>query len=179
MKFKKQCFFIFIVLSIIKALVFYFARFHNCYFIDIWNVAILNLVILVFLKLSFEFKSKIFSGILWVGVAFIFVINANIYMFIGESARTYVKSPKNGKTLIISERQVLTIPTSIKVYERKLLIFKKRIATEELNTEDVSKPFEDNHYKVNWINENEVEIQYPYKSDMPEEKWKRVKVKLK
>lgn len=178
MKNKKTYFIILMILIVIRVMGFYLEAAHNYYFISAWVVFFINALILIFFKLYFKPKSKILNILLHIIIIILLFINLFIYMFTAESANTYIQSPQKTNTLIITENQLLAAATYTTIYERKMLIFKKKISEEDIGTGDASMPFQSNNYKVNWLNENEAEIYYPYRSHMDESEWRYVKINI-
>ncbi len=179
MKAKKGYSLILIILIISRVTVFYLETAHNYYLITDWIVFLINALILIFLKLHIKPKSSILNVLLYIIMIILLFINFFIYIFTAESANTYIQSPQKTNILVISERQMLAAATYTTVYERKLLIFKKKISDEDIGTGDASMPFHNNNYKINWLSENEVEIYYPYRSNVHESKWRYVKINIR
>lgn len=178
MKAKKSYSLILTILIIIRVTVFYLEAAHNYYFITAWVVFWINALILIFLKLHIKPKSSILNGLLYSIMIILLFINLFIYIFTAETANTYIQSPQKTNTLVITENQKLAAATYTTVYERKLLIFKKKISEEDIGTGDASMPFHSNNYKINWLSESEVEIYYPYRSWVHESEWRYVKITI-
>ncbi|WAG69692.1 hypothetical protein [Clostridium sp. CF011] len=108
---------------------------------------------------KYKLLKKIY-GILSV-ICSIFIIF--LYMLIFSTNKYfYFQTPykNSGKTLVAEETTCLMSGSS-NFYEQKYVIFIKPL-NESISTDDVVRPFSNDQYKIEWLDENRVQIDYIY-----------------
>ncbi|MBU3090927.1 hypothetical protein KPL35_02400 [Clostridium sp. CF011] len=86
-----------------------------------------------------------------------------LYMLIFSTNKYfYFQTPykNSGKTLVAEETTCLMSGSS-NFYEQKYVIFIKPL-NESISTDDVVRPFSNDQYKIEWLDENRVQIDYIY-----------------
>lgn len=119
-------------------------------------------------------KNKILTGVYSI-FAVIAIVTMVIYgVFSMEDKYYYLHSADNKRTLVVEEISVLSYGQS-NFYEKKYGIFIKSL-NNVITTDNGYRPFSNKEYKVNWVDENTLQIDYDYDSKGV---WKSEIIKLK
>lgn len=145
---------------------FLFLIFEKGFNLVILNSSILNAINIIIIICSFSFikrkKYKIYiKYISYIFLIILFVLNCLNFLFIINDERFYFESPAKTNTLIVQEHSVLN-STWIDCYEKKYVIFKKKLSDSSMTTDDAYRPFSNNDFDLKWINENAVIIKYGF-----------------
>lgn len=119
-------------------------------------------ITIIFLIFSLIQSSKKYKIIIISLICSLVIVNLlSCIMFQIDYTEYSFESPNKSNTLIIREGAFL-LGADITVYEKKFIIFRKEINDLPylLSTEDGYEPFREGQYKVKWISENDVELEY-------------------
>ncbi len=122
----------------------------------------LLMLILILPMMFFDYVNKSLLKIIY-NVAVIIMIPIIILIYVGiYSGYKYFdfKSPNKSNTLVIEEKTFLLSGFS-DFYEKKYGIFIKQIDS-GISTDDGFRPFSNESYKLQWINEETVKISYAF-----------------
>lgn len=119
-------------------------------------------ITIIFLIVSLIQSSKKYKIIVIPSIGiFVIVTLLSCIMFQIDYTEYSFESPNKSNTLIIREGAFL-LGADITVYEKKYIFFMKELndLPYMLSTDDGYEPFKEGQYKVKWISENDVELEY-------------------
>ena len=109
------------------------------------------------------------SNFMWIKLAYnviaTIIVLATILLypiFYSENKYFMFKSPNGNRNLIVEEKSFLLSGSSY-FYEKKFGIFIKSL-DKGISTDDGYRPFSDNQYKLTWIDNSTVKLEYDYGS---------------
>ncbi|WP_297713096.1 hypothetical protein [Clostridium sp.] len=163
-KYLKYIWTIALSLEVILYLIFYLFRLKICLFNIGPNIIVLGLLMLILIlpMMFFDYNNKTLVKVIY-NLAIVILTPMIIFGYImlySEYRYFTFKSPNKVNTLVVEEKTFLLSGWS-DVYEKKYGIFIKQIEG-EISNDDGFRPFSNEAYKLQWINENTVIINYSF-----------------
>lgn len=166
-KYLKYIWTIALSLEIILYLIFYLFRLKIYLFNISPNIIVLVLLMLILIlpMIFFDYVNKTLIKVIY-NLTIVVLIPIIIFGYIilySEYRYFTFKSPNKLNTLVVEEKTFLLSGWS-DVYEKKYGIFIKQIDG-EISTDDGFRPFSNEAYKLQWIDENTVIVNYSFGSE--------------
>ncbi|MCR1949859.1 hypothetical protein NSA50_02145 [Clostridium sp. DSM 100503] len=119
---------------------------------------------LIYLIILFDFKKHKWIKGAYSMFAIIFILSSILFymLFYSETKYFTFKSPNKNNTLVVEEKAFLLSGYS-NFYERKFGIFIKSL-NECISTDDGFRPFSNNQYKITWVDNNTIKLEYDFGS---------------
>ncbi|MCT4595704.1 MAG: hypothetical protein N4A57_15760 [Anaeromicrobium sp.] len=154
---------IFNILIILRITLVVLGVIFNMYLLGSSTMDIIDFIILfvAFIVVSKSDVNKLIGR--YILLSILIMVNIFWSVWYGDKVEYYFKSPNGKNTLVVSEEPVLMLGVC-ELYERKYLIFKKRLGGSPLYTDDGYRPFSNYDYKIEWVTEKEAIIFYGYGS---------------
>ncbi len=152
---KRLCIICFIVLLFCRILISILHNFFQLYILGTITSEILNFIVL-FLAI-FLFKN---SEVIVYPLIGLIIVNIILLLVHLEPKEYYFKSPDSSNTLVAVERSRFFL-TTVDFYEKKYLIFKKKIEDSSIDIDNDYKAFKLNDFSLTWLSDKEVDIYIP------------------